>query len=51
MTVGQVAAQLIIERANPIGGEIHGLPRLGDWGRGMLGPQDTARALMTMVRC
>jgi hypothetical protein len=39
MTVGQVAAQLIIERANAFGGGKE------------LGPQRTARAVVTAVRC
>src|SRR5271166_688126 len=34
MTFRELSAQLVIERANPIGLEIHGLPRCGNWGRG-----------------
>ena len=49
VSVGQIGAQLVIERTNTFSCRVHGGFNLLDWGE-MLGPQDATRAMVTMVR-
>ena len=50
MAVGQVAAQLVIERANAVGGESPWFASIRELGEGKLGPQTTTRAVMTKAQ-